>query len=56
MINQVPTHGSSSYSEKMLPVLPISVLGSDHAEVNLVYQLGGLQGVTFALPFHQMVG
>ena len=37
MVDQVPTHGPSSYSEEMLPVLPIPVLGGDHAEVNLVH-------------------
>ncbi len=55
MIDQISSHGSSRYSEKMLPVLPIPILGRDHAEINLVHQLGGLQGVVLALALHQIV-
>src|SRR2546429_70223 len=29
VVNQVPTHGSSSYSEKMPTIPPISILGRD---------------------------
>ena len=39
----------------MLPVLPIAVLCRHHAEINLVHQLGGLQGVILALALHQVV-
>ena len=55
MVDQVPAHGSSSYSEKMLPVLPIPIFGGDQPEVNLVDQFGGLQGVALALALHQVV-
>src|ERR1700719_1632671 len=52
VVNKVPTHSSSSYSEKMLPVPPISILGCNQTEINLVDQLGGLQGMTLALTLH----
>src|ERR1700722_11618245 len=55
MIDQVPSHSSSSYSEKMLPVPPIPILSGHQTDVNLVDQLGGLQGVVLALPLHQVM-
>ena len=39
----------------MLPVPPIPVLGRYELQVDLVNQLGGLQGVAFALTLHQVV-
>src|ERR1700722_721384 len=48
-------HSSSRYSEKMLPVLPIAFFSRHHAEINLVDQLGGLQGVVVALTLHQVM-
>src|SRR3984885_6438530 len=55
MVDQISTHGSSSYSVKMLPVLPISFFGRHHAEIYLIHQLGGLQAVVLALPLHKIV-
>ena len=55
MIDQIPSHGSSCYSVKMLPILPIPFLGRHHAEINLIHQLSGLQGMAFALALHQIV-
>jgi hypothetical protein len=36
MVYQVSPHGSSINSEKMLPIPPIPIFGSDHLEVDLV--------------------
>ena len=56
VIDQVSAHCSSSYSEKMPPILPILVLGSDKAEVDLIDELGRLQAMALALALHQIVG
>src|SRR5262245_29276021 len=55
IIDQVPTHGSSSYSEEMRPALPIPIFRLDQPEVDLVDQFRGLQRVAFAFPFHEIV-
>src|SRR5262249_5822699 len=54
MVDQVSAHGSTCYSEKMPPILPILVFGGYQTEVDLVYQFGGLQGVALALALHQV--
>ena len=54
MVNQVPTHGSGSNSEKMLPVPPIPILGRNHPEVDLIDQFRGLHGVALTLALHQV--
>src|ERR1700720_531642 len=42
VVDQVPTHGSSSNSEKMLPILPIPVFGGYQATIDLADQFRGL--------------
>src|SRR5216684_2176963 len=55
MVDQVSAHSSTCYSEKMPSVLPILIFGGYQPEVDLVHQLGGLQGVALALTLHQVV-
>src|SRR5262245_20388007 len=50
----MPPHRPASYSEKMRPILPISILGIDEPNVDLVYQLRRLQGMTLAFAFKQI--
>jgi hypothetical protein len=42
MIDQMSAHGSTGNSEKVLPILPIAILGGDQANVYLIDQSGGL--------------
>jgi len=55
VIDQVPTHRSSRYSEEMLPVPPIAILGANQSHVDLINQLCCLQGMTLALTYHEVV-
>ena len=55
MIDQIPTHRSGRYCEKMLPALPVAILGAYHPEVDLVDQLRGLQRVPLPLTLHHMM-
>jgi hypothetical protein len=52
MIDEVSSHCPTRNSEKMLPVLPISIFGRDQPEINLVYQLGGLHRVAGSFASH----
>ena len=55
MVDQISSHGSGRYSEEMLPTLPIAIFGRNHAEINLVDELGGLHGMIAAFALHQVV-
>src|SRR5579864_875760 len=55
-VDEIPAHGSRSYSEKMPPALPISIFCRYQAKIDLVDQFGGLQTVPTALALHQIVG
>ena len=56
VIDQIPSHGPSSYSEEMLPILPISIFGRHQADIDLVHKVGCLQAVVGTLAPHQVSG
>ncbi len=39
----------------MVPVLPVAIFGTYQPYINLVYEFGGLKGVSLALAFHQIM-
>jgi hypothetical protein len=40
----------------MATIPPIPIFGGDHAEVDLIHQLGGFEGVAFPLALHEVAG
>ena len=56
MVNEVSSHRSSRNSEKMRPIPPINLPGSDQLEIYLIHQLTCLQRMVRSLAVHEVLG
>jgi len=55
VIDQMSPHGSTSNSEKVLPILPVAIFGGYQPNVNLVDQFGRLEGMALPFAFHEVM-
>jgi len=56
MVNEVSSHRSSRNSEKMRPIPPINLPGSDQLKIDLIHQLTGLKRMVPLLAVHHELG